>query len=816
MDTAQILAKYKERLVKEGLSPATVERKLSSVRAYLSFLESQRPSSPQITDKEVVKKLKEFGIEIPEPKPSFVSQLLFVRAAKKLGKAVKEAPNWRYTIPYSLKYKKPVWLTSYQNSPLSKYINYSLIIILCVALGIGCYEKFGLKFLGNKGGEVLGLPTSTPSYLSFQARLTDNFDNPITVSTHFRFTLYSDPTASGSAKLWEEAKWIKPDNDGIFNTFIGDTVALDKSIFRDNTDLYLGVTVNENEEMVDRQRVATVAYAFNSEYLQGYGIGESGAADTNQVLVVNSEGDIIIAAASPSLQSTSGTFTIDAKTIYLTTADNGDVHLDPGGTGTINLTSQTTSGNAVNATSSALTTGNLIYGGVYNNNTGYNLINLVSGTGATSTAKFIVDASGNAYLAGNLGIGVSSSIYNLEVGGTSSFNDIKINGSLFDTGNNPGTNGFILRSTGTGVSWSNLSDISVGNADTLDNLDSADFLRATVSDTFESGNTLTIAGILSTTGNAFFGNYSGILSSSGNMGIGTTNPVAKLNVVTGKTLATGVAFTTSDYVDTTTGSKFGFRFGDTTGNTYGEMLVVTAGGGDVGNLVLQGTGGNVGIGTTAPTSGYKLDINGNLRVGSSAYFGSTVNLNSLTASRPLKLDANKNIVSTQIDLASSNDVTGILGVAYGGTGINGGTAANGTLLIGNGSGYSLSTLTQGTGIGITSGSGSITLHHADTSTTSSSNNSDGTVIQDITLDGMGHITGLGTVDLDSRYIQSADVSWILSGDSGTPQSIGIGNTASVLGGAGLSSSASATDTLTLTVGEGVGISVGPNDVSVNE
>ena len=50
-----------------------------------------------------------------------------------------------------------------------------------------------------------------------------------------------------------------------------------------------------------------------------------------------------------------------------------------------------------------------------------------------------------------------------------------------------------------------------------------------------------------------------------------------------------------------------------------------------------------------------------------------------------------------------------LNVVRGGTGVDGSAAANGTLLIGNGTGYSLSTLTQGSGITITNGSGTITV-----------------------------------------------------------------------------------------------------------
>lgn len=45
----------------------------------------------------------------------------------------------------------------------------------------------------------------------------------------------------------------------------------------------------------------------------------------------------------------------------------------------------------------------------------------------------------------------------------------------------------------------------------------------------------------------------------------------------------------------------------------------------------------------------------------------------------------------------------------------------------------------------------ITLAHADTSSQASVNNSNGTVIQDITLDTYGHITGINSVNLDGRY-----------------------------------------------------------------
>jgi hypothetical protein len=70
-------------------------------------------------------------------------------------------------------------------------------------------------------------------------------------------------------------------------------------------------------------------------------------------------------------------------------------------------------------------------------------------------------------------------------------------------------------------------------------------------------------------------------------------------------------------------------------------------------------------------------------------------------------------------LPASIITSGVLSALYGGTGVNGSAAANGTLLIGTGTGYALSTLTAGTGIAITNGSGSITINATTAGTVSS-------------------------------------------------------------------------------------------------
>lgn len=85
-----------------------------------------------------------------------------------------------------------------------------------------------------------------------------------------------------------------------------------------------------------------------------------------------------------------------------------------------------------------------------------------------------------------------------------------------------------------------------------------------------------------------------------------------------------------------------------------------------------------------------------------------LNLPNVTASQPLKLDASNNVTSGDIDLTS--EVTGILPAANGGSGLDGSAAANGELLIGNGTGYTLSTLTGTTNqVDVANGAGSVTL-----------------------------------------------------------------------------------------------------------
>lgn len=78
--------------------------------------------------------------------------------------------------------------------------------------------------------------------------------------------------------------------------------------------------------------------------------------------------------------------------------------------------------------------------------------------------------------------------------------------------------------------------------------------------------------------------------------------------------------------------------------------------------------------------------------------------------------------------------------------------------------FSKGDLVQGAGITLTGtlasrlvGTGNITIEHADTSSQASVDNSNGTIIQDITLDTYGHITGLASLDGDARWARLIEV-----------------------------------------------------------
>ncbi len=148
---------------------------------------------------------------------------------------------------------------------------------------------------------------------------------------------------------------------------------------------------------------------------------------------------------------------------------------------------------------------------------------------------------------------------------------------------------------------------------------------------------------------------------------------------------------------------------------------------------------------------------------SSTYYNAVINdlatamSNMITRDGQGKPSANidwnaKNLTNVAALSAASLTLTTELGAGSGGTGVDASAAANGTVLMGNGSGFTLGTLTEGAGISITEGSGSITIGAVGGGAVSSIEVSGGTT--GLTFSGgpittAGTITMAGTLDVDN-------------------------------------------------------------------
>jgi len=96
-------------------------------------------------------------------------------------------------------------------------------------------------------------------------------------------------TSTGGSALYTYTEAIVP-SSGLFSVLIGDSLInpLDPEIFKNNSELYLQVTVGI-ETLSPRKRIVTVPYAFNARYLDGYGVSLT-PTNTNYIPVADSDG----------------------------------------------------------------------------------------------------------------------------------------------------------------------------------------------------------------------------------------------------------------------------------------------------------------------------------------------------------------------------------------------------------------------------------------------------------------------------------------------------------------------------------------------
>jgi hypothetical protein len=407
----------------KGLKDGSIERKLKSIHQFGNWLVSEQILTSQPVSTYRVEEFLRSAETKGSPKP----ELTVPKQTESNETSTAKLPG----ISFTAQEKKAAGVVKHQEirsrlqsrldqlsgqvrrqakQLLITYFNLALLVVFFLGLAALGYQQFFLD-----APTPLAYP-STPirpnRVLSFQGRLTDSASNPITVATNFAFRLYDSGPGTGGTNvlLWNSGTCsVTPDQDGIFSTGLGSDCGSEiaSNVFSENANVWLEVQV-ASETLTPRQQIKTVAYALNSETLQGYPISATESALRDTVLVMNSSGQVVLGENSPTLQSVSGTFYIQGQNIQLqtTTGSNGDIILAPDGLGGITLTKYL---EAPGATLSATYAGGTA-------------LTVAAGPSATANILNITNSAGSSLSVfdevGYLGIGTSNPAARIESLGT--------------------------------------------------------------------------------------------------------------------------------------------------------------------------------------------------------------------------------------------------------------------------------------------------------------------------------------------------------------------------------------------------------------
>jgi hypothetical protein len=143
--------------------------------------------------------------------------------------------------------------------------------IVVVFVGMIVLNVFFTTWLmsGNAFGVAWASPLkqglNIPSAFSYQGVLRDANGNLINGAVNLKLKLYGDVT--GGTALYSEDFANVNVRDGIFTVVVGDAQVLPISVF-DTFPLYLGLSVNNDAEMLPRQRFHPVPYAMQATSAQ--------------------------------------------------------------------------------------------------------------------------------------------------------------------------------------------------------------------------------------------------------------------------------------------------------------------------------------------------------------------------------------------------------------------------------------------------------------------------------------------------------------------------------------------------------------------
>jgi hypothetical protein len=123
------------------------------------------------------------------------------------------------------------------------------------------------------------ISTTVPAYVNYQGTLRDPEGNLLTGVHKMTFRIYKDVTDPLPEAVWMEEHSEVTVRNGHFSVMLGDLKPVPSEVFY-SPDRFIGITIDPFDEMVPRQRFASVPYAFASDHAHNAGaLGGKAPAD---------------------------------------------------------------------------------------------------------------------------------------------------------------------------------------------------------------------------------------------------------------------------------------------------------------------------------------------------------------------------------------------------------------------------------------------------------------------------------------------------------------------------------------------------------